>query len=215
MLTPWNALRVLDGSAGIFATLPGLEALAELFRWKHHSASAGTWFIDVERACASTDPASVDWTGFPEEEASAASQAFVPSSRRHPRESFPKLREAVVLVVDDEPDHRDTMREALEDEGYYVETAEHGAAGLARLRGGLAPDLIVLDLRRPVMDGWAFMAELKRDPRFASIPIVVTTQAGDRVLTSAPVAAGYLAKPFEAHRLIETVRTCLTRRRRS
>jgi CheY-like chemotaxis protein len=149
------------------------------------------------------------------EEASAAEQTVASSLRRRVREGLPRQREAVVLVVDDDPDHRAMMREALEDEGYSVETAEHGADGLARLRAGSRPDLIVLDLRMPVLDGWGFMAELKRDPDLAPIPIVVTTQAGDRVLASAPVSAAYLAKPFEAHRLIETVRACLARRRRS
>ncbi len=49
----------------------------------------------------------------------------------------------------------------------------------------------------------------------ATIPVVVITQAGDHVLASAPVSAGYLAKPFEAHRLIESIQVCLARRRRT
>jgi CheY-like chemotaxis protein len=159
--------------------------------------------------------APLDRTCLPGEEGRATSHASGPSSQRHSRESVPRPSDAFVLVIDDEPDHREIMREALEDEGYRVETAEHGADALARLHASSRPDLIVLDLRMPVMDGWAFMAELKRHPTLASIPVVVTTQAGDRVLSSAPVSAGYLAKPFEAHRLIEIVRTCLSRRRRS
>jgi CheY-like chemotaxis protein len=216
ILTPWNALRVLYGFPGAFATLPAPQALVELLRWKGGSVNTNVWFVDVERACASTDPSSVDWTGFPEEEARIASRSFTPRrSGRFVRDAPPDWREALVLVVDDEPDHRTMMREALEDEGYRAETAVHGAEGLARIRAGFRPDIIILDLRMPVMDGWAFMTELKRDPELASIPVVVTTQAGDRVLTSAPVSAGYLAKPFEAHRLIETIQVCLSRRRRT
>jgi CheY-like chemotaxis protein len=154
----------------------------------------------------------IDCTGSPEDDVHPASGEFFPRSGRYARRGPPEPGEALVLVIDDELDHRTVMGEALEDEGYQVETAEHGAAGIAKLRAGLSADIIVLDLRMPVMDGWGFMTELKSDPRFSSIPVVVTTQAGDHVLTAAPVSAGYLAKPFEAHRLIETIRACLSRR---
>src|SRR4051812_1371969 len=102
---------------------------------------------------------------------------------------------AKLLVVEDDPDHRAAICEVLEDEGYGIEAANDGGAALERLRAGLAPALIVLDLKMPVMDGWTFMAELKKEPELTSIPVVVITGAGERVLTSAPVSAGYLQKP--------------------
>jgi CheY-like chemotaxis protein len=154
----------------------------------------------------------IDWAGFSEGTHWICGES-APRSDRYVRSGPPSSQDALVLVVDDESDHRVMMREALEDEGYAVETAGHGADAMTKLRAGLEPDLILLDLRMPVMDGWGFMTEMKRDPRLCSIPVVVTTQAGDHVLTTAPVSAGYLAKPFEAHRLIETVRACLSRRR--
>ena len=67
----------------------------------------------------------------------------------------------------------------------------------------------------PVMDGWTFMAALKERPLLSTIPVLVTSCGGDRVLSSAPVAAGYLAKPLEQSRLLETICGCLWRRRRS
>jgi CheY-like chemotaxis protein len=122
-----------------------------------------------------------------------------------------------LLVVEDDADHRAIVQDILEDEGYRVDTAVHGQDALARLTsmvGGL-PDLILLDMLMPVMDGWAFMAALKERPLLARIPVLVTSCGGDRVLSSAPVAAGYLAKPLDRSRLLETICGCLWRRQRS
>jgi CheY-like chemotaxis protein len=124
-----------------------------------------------------------------------------------------------LMVVEDDPDHRETVREVLEEEGYRVDTAVHGRDALGRLSSfqsaGPLPDLILLDLLMPVMDGWDFMNELKQQPALASIPVLVTSCVGDRVLTSAPVAAGYLSKPLSRSRLLETISCCLWRQRRA
>jgi CheY-like chemotaxis protein len=119
-----------------------------------------------------------------------------------------------LLVVEDDEDHRATLCEILEEEGYCVETAGHGRDALDRLSGaGPLPDLILVDMLMPVMDGWAFMAELKKNPVLASIPVLATSGGGDRVLSSAPVAAGYLVKPLSRARLLETISCCLLRRK--
>ena len=120
--------------------------------------------------------------------------------------------ERALLVVEDDPDHRDAVREALEEEGYRVQTAAHGGDALQLLIEGLRPGVVLLDLRMPVMDGWTFMAELKARPELARIPVIVTSQAGERVLNTAPVAAGYLRKPLDRTRLLQTVARCLSRR---
>lgn len=117
-----------------------------------------------------------------------------------------------LLIVDDDRDHRETVRDVLEEEGYVVETAVHGRDALSRLLDGTRPDLILLDLRMPEMDGWAFMAEMKARADLAQIPVVVTTQAGERVLNSAPVSAGYLAKPLDRARLLQTIACLLARK---
>ncbi|MFT3765880.1 MAG: response regulator [Minicystis sp.] len=118
-----------------------------------------------------------------------------------------------LLVVEDDPDHREIVREVLEEEGYRVETAAHGRDALSRLLAGLRPDLILLDMKMPVMDGWAFMAELKARAELAEIPVVVTSQEGDRVLNTAPVSAGYIDKPINRSRLLETIACLLWRKR--
>jgi two-component system response regulator (stage 0 sporulation protein F) len=118
---------------------------------------------------------------------------------------------ATLLVVEDDPDHSERACRMLTEDGYRVVAAMHGREALERLRSEPMPALILLDLRMPVMDGWGFMAEMKQDPALASIPVIVTTQGGDRVLSSAPVAAGYLDKPIDRVRLLQTIALCLQR----
>jgi CheY-like chemotaxis protein len=108
-----------------------------------------------------------------------------------------------VLVVDDEEAIRQVVAMTLEDEGYVVTTAAHGQEALAQVLQA-RPDLVLLDLHMPVMDGWAFCAELKR--RELIIPIVFMT-AGARARDEAARAgvAGSLAKPFNLDVLLDTV----------
>lgn len=83
---------------------------------------------------------------------------------------------AKILVVDDDPDIRDVLTTVLEADGYEVVTASDGIEGLATLKAE-RPDLMVLDLLMPKMDGYAVCKELK-DPRwskYANIPILVLT----------------------------------------
>jgi len=79
-----------------------------------------------------------------------------------------------VLVVDDDPDVRALLRRSLEREGYAVVEAEHGRAALARL-GEATPDLVLLDLMMPEMDGFEFLVELRRLPASRHVPVVVIT----------------------------------------
>jgi CheY-like chemotaxis protein len=84
-------------------------------------------------------------------------------------EGPPKL----VLVVEDDPATREMLGTVLRQQGYAVEAAADGREALARLRGGLRPAGIVLDLVMPRMDGRAFRAEQRRDRDLAGIPVVV------------------------------------------
>jgi len=79
---------------------------------------------------------------------------------------------ATVLVVDDDADLREALADVLQESGYDVLTAEHGKAALAVLEGTL-PDVILLDLMMPVMDGPTFAVERKKNPRAAGIPVVL------------------------------------------
>ena len=111
---------------------------------------------------------------------------------------------ALVLVVDDERDIRSTVAEMLELEGYAVDEAANGADALVMVERH-APDVILLDMRMPVLDGWGFAAELRRRGR--QIPIVVMTAARDAARWADEIAAsGALSKPFAFEELLRAVR---------
>jgi two-component system chemotaxis response regulator CheY len=116
-----------------------------------------------------------------------------------------------ILVVEDDAAVCDAVREALEEEGYRVRTAVHGQDALDALTASPRPDLILVDMLMPVMDGWAFMEELKARTELCAIPVVATTAGGLRVLHSAPVCAGYLTKPLDRSKLLETIARLLSR----
>jgi len=113
-----------------------------------------------------------------------------------------------VLVVDDDPDMLDLVAEALARAGYEVEIARHGREALDRIAEH-APQLILLDMRMPVMDGWAF-ARACRELYGRSIPIVVMTAAEDSKLRADEIGADAdLGKPFDLDRLYEVVEDTL------
>ena len=113
----------------------------------------------------------------------------------------------VVLVVEDDPDIRATLCEALDDHGYTAVGAGNGAEALDYLRGALEPPcLILLDLMMPVMDGQTFRNEQRADPRIAAIPVVVISAYRDVEKYASELAAEYLPKPVRLDTLIETAR---------
>jgi CheY-like chemotaxis protein len=109
-----------------------------------------------------------------------------------------------ILVVDDDPDIRDSLREVLEDEGYQVACVSNGREALDYLKSSAPrPCVILLDLMMPVMDGWQFRREQKQDPAIADIPLVVITATGKRpVLID---AAELVMKPLDLTRLFEAI----------
>ena len=90
-------------------------------------------------------------------------------------------RSAKVLIVDDDPDIRDSLGEALREEGYEFTQFSNAREALDYLQGGARADVILLDLFMPGLDGWDFRAEQKSDPRTADIP-VISLSAGGRLV---------------------------------
>jgi len=115
---------------------------------------------------------------------------------------------ARILVVEDDAALRCALSELLRENGYEVACATDGRDALAQLGTRPAPSVILLDLVMPVMDGWAFRAEQRRDPRLAAIPTIVISAslAADPRRLKELEPAATLAKPFEIERLIATVR---------
>lgn len=112
-----------------------------------------------------------------------------------------------VLVVDDDRDTRETVRDLLEDEGLRVATAGNGADALAWLRQHEAPRLVLLDLSMPTMDGTEFRRLQRADEALAKIPTVVVSAAGELPHELASMAAdGHLAKPVTLEQLLDLVR---------
>jgi two-component system, chemotaxis family, chemotaxis protein CheY len=119
-------------------------------------------------------------------------------------------REPTLLVVDDDPAVLSTVSDILSDEGYQVVTASNGAEALETLDRTF-PDLILLDMRMPVMDGWKFAQARSAEQR--SIPLIVMTAAHDARKWALEIgAADYLAKPFDLLELLEVVERRLPER---
>jgi CheY-like chemotaxis protein len=111
-----------------------------------------------------------------------------------------------LLVVDDDHDILLALQDALEMEGYHVAVAHDGREALEQLKGGLRPELILLDLMMPDVSGWAFCAEHSSDAELASIPVVVVSGQGVSSRDVARLgAAGYLRKPVDLDDLLHTV----------
>ena len=117
-----------------------------------------------------------------------------------------------VLVVEDDDDLRELVSGVLERDGFEVWTASDGLAALERTAEG-TPGVILLDMRMPRMDGWAFAAEFRRR-HGEHTPIVVMTAAESARRRAADVAAaGCLAKPFDIEELLAMVRRFVVARR--
>ncbi|HJT37127.1 MAG TPA: response regulator [Actinomycetota bacterium] len=116
-----------------------------------------------------------------------------------------------ILVVDDQPDIRLMCRVNLQLEGYEVIEAGDGEIGLEMVRTE-RPDLVLLDVMMPGLDGWQFMDAIKADDNTAKIPIVLLTarvQREDEIRGWLSGAADYLPKPFNPSTLTEVVRRTL------
>ena len=141
----------------------------------------------------------------------AAIAEFGPSPAAMP----PPARPARVLIVDDDARLRLLVSRVLGDTGYAIRAAANGAEALAFLPAW-RPDVILLDLNMPIMDGRVFCLELERQPAFATIPIVVVSSEATSEAACAPCRpAAYVAKPFSPSTLLETVDAVLAAGRAS
>jgi CheY-like chemotaxis protein len=107
-----------------------------------------------------------------------------------------------ILVVEDDEDTREAMVALLQMKGYYAVPAGNGKQALEYLNQAPVPDLIILDLWMPVMDGWQFRAEQTRNPQLAHIPVIVVTALSDRTDVD---ANEIIIKPVDVNRLLTTI----------
>jgi CheY-like chemotaxis protein len=118
-----------------------------------------------------------------------------------------------VLVIEDDTEIREALKEILESEGYQVRTATNGQEGLDYLKSSATkPGIIVLDLMMPVMDGWHFRNHQLQDPDFAKIPVVVITADGNAAQKAKAMnAAAGLKKPIDLDRFLTTIEELIVR----
>lgn len=120
-----------------------------------------------------------------------------------------RIGAARVLVVEDDPDLAALEAEVLKLRGHEVDVASNGREALDAV-GRARPDLILLDMKMPVMNGREFADEYRRREPFTP-PIVVVTAADDAQRRAAEVgASGWIAKPFDPEALLDKVATLLT-----
>ena len=121
---------------------------------------------------------------------------------------------STILVVDDEPEIVTLLRFVLEKDGYRILEAGNGQIALERLGvqppdpAAPLPDLIILDIMMPVMDGYTLNSRLQKEPKTQTIPILVLTAKGQKMrdlFEMAPNVAAYVQKPFDPKMLRELI----------
>ena len=112
-----------------------------------------------------------------------------------------------ILIVEDNEMNRDMLSRRLERRGFVIVMAMDGQQGVEMTRSE-RPDLILMDMSLPVMDGWAATQAIKADPELSKIPVIALTahaMAGDREKAMAAGCDDYDTKPIELPRLLEKI----------
>ena len=118
------------------------------------------------------------------------------------------------LVVDDAPDIRLLADLVLSMAGFTVSAAASGGEALRILAGDDLPDIVLLDVQMPEVDGWETLSRLRGDPRTAALPVVLCTVKGlpeDTLKGWSLGCDGYLGKPFDINGLVEELKGVLVR----
>jgi two-component system cell cycle response regulator DivK len=121
------------------------------------------------------------------------------------------VSEKTVLLVEDNEDNRIVYATVLEHYGYRVVEAMDGASGV-RMAREMHPDVVLMDISIPVMDGWRATSLLKRDPDTTGIPVIALTAHAlpeDRERSASVGCDGYLPKPCEPSRVVAEVKRVL------
>jgi len=119
-----------------------------------------------------------------------------------------------ILIAEDNPVNRELLRELLEMRGHTVAEACDGEEAL-RIVEQTQPDLLLLDIGMPVLDGFGVIRKIRENPRFASMPVVAVTayaMQGDREKILSSKFDGYLSKPVDAHSLTKELDRVLSQR---
>src|SRR6185312_3697336 len=116
-----------------------------------------------------------------------------------------------ILIVEDQEDNRMIMRDVLSAAGYELIEAVNGKDGVSRAQSD-RPDLILMDIQMPVLDGYEATRQIKADPNLKSTPIIAVTSyalSGDEAKARAAGCDSYVSKPFSPRQLLARVREYL------
>jgi CheY-like chemotaxis protein len=131
------------------------------------------------------------------------------------------MAQAKILIIDDDPDITETMKLVLENKQFKVSTAANGTEGLEQIEKE-RPDLIILDvMMNSLNEGFVLSRELKKNPKYKEIPILMVTAVGQKVGIDFETSAGdeewlpvqgFLSKPVKPDTLLKKVKTLLPKR---
>jgi len=116
-----------------------------------------------------------------------------------------------ILIVEDQEDNRMIMRDVLNAAGYELIEAVNGADGVKQAQSE-RPDLILMDIQMPVLDGYEATRQIKADPSLKATPIIAVTSyalSGDQAKARNAACDGYVSKPFSPRDLLAKVREYL------
>jgi twitching motility two-component system response regulator PilH len=119
---------------------------------------------------------------------------------------------SMVLVIEDSAPQREMITELLRGSGLEVTAASDGVEALAQIQAGQHPDLVVLDIVMPRMNGYEVCRRLKADPSTQNVPVILCSSKGeefDRYWGMKQGADAYIAKPFQPTELVGTVKQLL------
>ena len=119
-----------------------------------------------------------------------------------------------VLVVEDDKNIQELLQLYLEKEGYAVTVADDGAQGLAKFRA-IRPDLVLLDVMMPVMDGWAVCKSIRSDGNTPVIMLTAKSETDDKITGLKAGADDYITKPFEMREVLARIEAVLRRTERN
>jgi CheY-like chemotaxis protein len=116
-----------------------------------------------------------------------------------------------ILIVDDKATSRELLHTVLERQGYAISEAANGQEALEKIRAE-APDLVLLDLQMPILNGYEVLDELRKDAAYTTLPVIALTASamqGDREKALAAGFTGYIAKPVTLSHLREKIQRLL------
>jgi DNA-binding response OmpR family regulator len=158
-------------------------------------------------------PDSADASKVPEKKTESAKISVLHDASSYPLKGSEKrkTKSAKILVIDDEPEITDIIETFLENAGYEVKSENSSVNGIERAKA-LKPDLILLDIMMPFMDGYEVCKELKKSAETSKIPIIILTGKDARSDDGKSFKVGgdmYMKKPFSCERLLEIVKVVL------